>query len=93
MANPNFYLDLMSGDPERVAEIIRDAQAGNIDAMYTLGVLYCEGRGLPVDYEKSLEWLKKARDLGDRDADSMIRAVSYQLYLKESEERLQGKDT
>ena len=90
MAHENYYLELMSGDPERVARIFAEANAGSVDAMYALGVLYCEGRGVPVDYERSLEWLTRARDLGDPDAERMIRVVAQQLFLKECEERMKG---
>src|SRR5258707_325811 len=44
------------------------ADAGQVDAMYTLGSFYAKGRGGAQDYGKAREWYQKAADAGLPDA-------------------------
>jgi hypothetical protein len=37
---------------------------GYVDAQFALGIMYEEGRGLTQDYEKALEWYRKAAEQG-----------------------------
>jgi len=36
--------------------VSKAAAAGNTDAMYNLGVLYRDGKGVAQDYDKAREW-------------------------------------
>ena len=48
--------------------LVRAAEAGNVDAMNLLGVLYTLGANVPRDYSKALYWYKKAIDGGSTEA-------------------------
>lgn len=53
---------------QEVSEILKRAEAGNLDAQNRLGVLYSEGRGVPQNYLEAKDWFKKAADQGHADA-------------------------
>ena len=59
-----------AGDYVHAEAIWRElAEAGDIDAMFTLGALLFEGPGnIPVDYVESYQWSLKASELGHPDA-------------------------
>lgn len=40
------------------------AEQGDVDAQYMLGDFYANGEGVKQDYEKAIEWTKKAADQG-----------------------------
>ena len=48
--------------------IVRAAEAGNVEAMNLLGVLYILGLEVPRDYSKALHWYQKAIDGGSTNA-------------------------
>lgn len=47
-----------------VEEVLKRAQAGDLNAQNEVGILYSEGRGLPQNYLEAKDWFKKAADLG-----------------------------
>ncbi len=40
------------------------AEAGNADAQNRLGILYHDGQGVPVNYERAKQWFRKAAEQG-----------------------------
>jgi TPR repeat protein len=48
--------------------IVGAAEAGNVEAMNVLGVLYTVGMEVPRDYSKALHWYQKAIDGGSTNA-------------------------
>jgi TPR repeat protein len=58
-------------DPALAAEIDAHARAGHVDAQFAMGLLYAEGRGVPLDRVKSYAWLTVAITSGDRDAEDL----------------------
>ena len=44
------------------------AVAGNVEAMYTMGVLYAKGHEIKQDYHKAMLWLRKAAAAGSTHA-------------------------
>ncbi|MCY2953688.1 MAG: tetratricopeptide repeat protein [Planctomycetota bacterium] len=54
-----------SNNPE---ELRRLADKGDVDAMFNLGWMYANGRGVPQDGKQAVEWYRKAADLGDAKA-------------------------
>jgi TPR repeat protein len=44
------------------------AVAGDARAQFRIGVMYVEGRGVPVDYSEAAGWLLQAADQGNTDA-------------------------
>jgi len=51
-----------------IYEIKNLAQAGNVDAMYSLGLSLCEGRDGTVNRQEGAAWLEKAARRGDVEA-------------------------
>ena len=49
---------------QRTAWLRRLAVAGNVEAMYTMGLLYAKGHEIKKDYHKALLWLRKAASAG-----------------------------
>ncbi|MBH0201855.1 MAG: sel1 repeat family protein [Nitrospira sp.] len=47
-----------------VAEVLKQAEAGDPTAQNELGILYSEGRGLPQNYLEAKYWFKKSADQG-----------------------------
>ena len=62
--------------------IFKAAGTGNVEAMLALGHMYFKGRVIKQDYEKSLEWLNKAADLGNKEAANMAKKVK--IYMNKS---------
>ncbi|MEJ2178385.1 MAG: tetratricopeptide repeat protein, partial [Gammaproteobacteria bacterium] len=57
------------GDFEQAAEFwLADAYRGAADAQFNLGVLYIEGKGLPVDRGEAIFWFEKAANQGHPEA-------------------------
>lgn len=54
----------------------RAAQAGNVDAQFTLGIMYYLGEGTSEDIEMAKIWLKKAADHGHKDAIALFEEVN-----------------
>ncbi|WP_265090090.1 tetratricopeptide repeat protein [Psychrobacter faecalis] len=44
------------------------ANQGDSDAQFTLGLMYAEGDGVKQNYAKSIEWYQKAANQGNSDA-------------------------
>ena len=54
----------------------RDAEEGDADAQYNLGVLYFEGQGVPEDRSETIRWFRLAADQGHAGAQYAL-GVSY----------------
>lgn len=59
-------------------EYMENANAGNVDAQYELGVMYLKGQGVSQDREQALQWLQKASDGGNRRAKGKLLRVKKQ---------------
>lgn len=68
-------LVLLRNDPDVVAEYTASAAKGDVDACYGLGLIYAEGRGVPLDECKAYYWLSRAIALGDSDAELLRQMV------------------
>ncbi len=53
----------------------KKANAGDVEAMFQLGVAYAFGRGAELNLEKALHWLNKAADCGHKDAASVMKEL------------------
>jgi len=53
----------------------RAALRGEADALYALGLIYAEGRGVPVDLAQAHYWLTLAVEQGDRDAELLRNII------------------
>jgi TPR repeat protein len=78
----NSYLKdliLLRNDPAIVPVILEAAQRGEVDAQYALGLVYAEGRGVPIDLAQAHYWLSLAVAQGDSDADLLRNIVGSQM--------------
>ena len=74
---------LWTNDPELIVSIRQQAEAGNIDAQYALGLAYAEGRGLEPDNVQAYLWLSLAVEQGDEDARTLRYVVTENMSLEE----------
>jgi TPR repeat protein len=51
------------------------AEQGNPDAMFQLGTMYDEGKGVPQDYVEAHKWYRKAAEKGDMGATEILGAM------------------
>ena len=73
------YSTFLSNDPENAARVIETALSGDVDAQFMAGLLYAEGRGVPLDKVQSFYWLTRAFEQGDLDADRLRCLVGSQM--------------
>jgi TPR repeat protein len=74
---------LWSNDPELVVSIRREAEQGNVDAQYALGLAYAEGRGIEPDNVQAYMWLSLAVEQGDEDARMLRYIVAENMSLEQ----------
>lgn len=68
--------DMLVGHYRHAMRRFRQAAAkGNGEAMYTIGVLYGQGNGVPQDYAKAMTWCRKAAAKGNGEAMNAIGAL------------------
>ena len=51
------------------------ADAGHTGAQYNLGLMYLKGEGIAPDVLRGLEWITKAAESGDRQAQGLLQKV------------------
>lgn len=73
------HLSLLRNDPEAAAQVLEHALAGNIDAQFAAGLIYAEGRGVPIDLVQSFFWLTQAVEKGDAEAERLRNVVGSQM--------------
>lgn len=91
----NSYLKdlvLLRNDASKIP-VIRDAAArGEVDALYAMGLVYAEGRGVPIDLARAHYWLSKAIEEGDQDAYMLRNIVGSQMTDEEYEQAKRLRD-
>ena len=85
MANNNYLKDLilLRNDPSKVGPIRDAARRGEVDAQYAMGLIYAEGRGVPIDLAQAHFWLSLAIAQGDKDAELLRNIVGSQMSEEE----------
>jgi TPR repeat protein len=79
------HLILLRNDPAKVAVVRAAALRGEVDALYALGLIYAEGRGVPEDLAQAHYWLTLAIERGDRDAEMLRNIVGSRMSDEEFE--------
>ncbi|MGB5832359.1 MAG: sel1 repeat family protein [Thiohalocapsa sp.] len=81
MTHTDYLKDLIlfRNDPSKVGIVRAAALRGEVDALYALGLIYAEGRGVEIDLAQAHYWLSLAVDQGDRDADQLRNIVGSQM--------------
>src|SRR3990170_5975304 len=63
-------------NPSSLAQdILPEAEHGNLDALYKLGVMYAHGIGVNKDIHQALRLLNQAADYGSTDAQLMLGLI------------------
>lgn len=78
--------------PESAAEVMSSALLGDVDAQFSAGLMFAEGRGVLKDLVQSFFWLTRAFERGDEDAGrlrDMIAAQMLPAQLLQAEKLLQ----
>jgi uncharacterized protein len=81
MADTSYLKDfiLLRNDPSKVGVVRDAAERGEVDAQFTLGLIYAEGRGVEIDLALAHYWLSLAVAQGDRDAEQLRNVVGSQM--------------
>jgi TPR repeat protein len=58
--------------PSDIARLKIEAEHGNADSQFWLGVAYESGKGVQQDYKEALQWLAKSAKQGNADAQNMM---------------------
>jgi len=53
---------------ESLDKLFQQAEAGDMDAQYNLGIMYYNGEGAPQDFGQAMNWFHLAAQQGDADA-------------------------
>jgi hypothetical protein len=59
------------------AETKKNADAGDAEAQYNLGLMYAKGGGVPKDFTEAVKWHRKAADQGHADAQKSLGNMYY----------------
>ena len=65
-----------SGNPFRVPSLRTDAEQGDADAQFNLGVMYANGEGVPQDAAEAVRWYRLSADQGNASAQNNL-GLSY----------------
>lgn len=68
-------LVLLRNDSSIEPDIRKEAMAGNPHAQFALGLIYAEGRGVPLDLSTAYAWLTLAVLQGDREAECLRNII------------------
>jgi TPR repeat protein len=77
---------LMSNDPALVETVRGEAMLGNPHALYALGLIYAEGRGVTKSLVDAYAWLTVAVLHGDADAELLRNHVAIEMSDDEFDE-------
>ncbi len=64
-------------ESDEVAAFRVDAQAGDAEAQFNLGVMYDRGQGVPQDDVQAAEWYRKAAEQGHAGAQHNLGSAYY----------------
>lgn len=82
-------LILLRNDPGVAAELEVQAELGDVDAQYAMGLIYAEGRGVAQDASRAFMWLTLAGEQGDRDALSLRDVIAASMSDADHERALE----
>lgn len=64
--------EIVPSAEDRLAQLKKQADSGDVDAQYNLGVMYNKGEGVPKDVAKAVEWWQKAAAQGQAAAQHLL---------------------
>jgi TPR repeat protein len=77
---------LLANDPALVETVRAEAMLGNPHALYALGLIYAEGRGVSRNLVDAYAWLTVAVLHGDADAELLRNHVAVEMSDEEFDE-------
>ena len=66
-----------NGDVAVIDEVLKKAQAGDVESQFSMGLLYSLGKGVPKSYPEAYKWLSKAAEQGHTDAQATLGEMYY----------------
>jgi TPR repeat protein len=76
-------------NPDEAETLLRQAEQGDVDAQYAVGLVYAEGRGVERNLALAWFWLSIAARQGNQDADNLLAMVDAQM---SDEERTMARE-
>ena len=58
-----------------LSELHAEAEAGDAEAQFNLGLMYYNGEGVTQDYKQAVYWYSKSAEQGDADGQLMLGAM------------------
>jgi TPR repeat protein len=74
---------------DRAKEIMREAESGDAEAQFILGMMYDHGQGVHQDYKEAVKWYAKAAEQGQIDA---LFMHDFSLGMKETIRKAESGD-
>ena len=62
----------MTSTHENLVDTLEQADAGDAEAQYSLGMMYAYGEGVPEDSLEAVKWYRKSAEQGNADAQNML---------------------
>jgi len=63
------------GVPDHIADLIRKAEEGNVDAQFDLARMYLMGEAIPLDYKEAFRWYRASAVQGNSRAQGSLGAM------------------
>ena len=73
-------------------KLLKDALAGNAEAMFQLGTMYAFGNGVSLDLDEALHWLKKAAKAGHSTAEMVLQDIGQTVNASGGKPQSSGRD-
>ena len=61
-----------NADLTEFLRVKKEAEHGDADAQYNLGLMYYNGQGIDQDYREAVKWYQKAAEQGNADAQNNL---------------------
>ena len=74
-------------------KLLKDALAGNAEAMFQLGTMYAFGNGVAVDLNESLHWLNKAAKAGHTMAGLVLQDIGQPVSTSKSKSKIRASSS
>ena len=62
---------------QRLEETLRQAEQGDAEAQFSLGVMYANGRSVPQDYQEAMKWFRMAAGQGEAIAQTYLGTMYF----------------
>ncbi|MDR1485938.1 MAG: hypothetical protein LBT09_14095 [Planctomycetaceae bacterium] len=70
-----YYNESKTKKPDSVESLKVEAEKGNAEAQFKLGVCYLDGEGVKKDYAEAVKWLRKVAEQGYAEAKEILQQI------------------